>query len=127
LHGGESLKFRFVPRGGFLAWRRRGIPLEGSLKEVGKGRETGGALEQGGHFGGMILGRGGEAVELLLESFLLGGGNGGGGDGAVFLKKVSEDGGQGDGPEGPPSEEAKEQEDGEQLDERPFPNSHGLI
>jgi hypothetical protein len=41
----------------------------------------------------VIFGRGGEATELLLKSFFLGGWESGGSDGAVFLKKIPQDGG----------------------------------
>jgi hypothetical protein len=75
----------------------------------------------------VILGRGGEALELLAKFFLLGGGSGGGGQGLVLFGEVAEGGGEGDGAEGPEGEEAKEEENSEQTEEGPLPKLHGGI
>jgi hypothetical protein len=124
---GKGTDFGLVPGGGGLLGGGGGLTLEGDLEDIGSGGKAAKALEEGGDFGGVILGRGGEALELLAKFFLLGGGSGGGGQGLVLFGEVAEGGGEGDGAEGPEGEEAKEEENSEQTEEGPLPKLHGGI
>jgi hypothetical protein len=89
----EGGLFRRVPRGWNFPPPCGSVPLTRHLYEIGNWREVAEPGEELGNLRSVNFRRRGEAIELLLESFLLGGWDRSGGNSAIFLEKIPEYGG----------------------------------